>query len=66
MMRTLLAVAAIQGWTIVQMDVSNAFLNRDLDEIVYMRFPQGYSGMGSQITAASISAVSWSTGEWVC
>lgn len=64
--RTLLAVAAIQGWTTVQMDVSNAFLNGDLDEIVYMRFSQGYTGMGSRITAESVSAVTWSTGGWVC
>ncbi|XP_074328035.1 putative mitochondrial protein AtMg00820 [Apium graveolens] len=38
--RTLLAVAAIQKWEMVQMDVSNAYLINDLDEHVNMKFPK--------------------------
>ncbi|KAL8089292.1 hypothetical protein AgCh_038913 [Apium graveolens] len=51
--RALFAVTAIQNWHTLQMDVSNAFLNRDLDEHVYMKVPPGYTGFGSRISASS-------------
>ena len=40
--KLLLALAAIQGWSMSQMDVSNAFLHSDLDEEIFMSLPQGY------------------------
>ena len=41
--KLLLSLAAINGWSLNQMDVSNAFLHGDLDEEIYMRLPQGYT-----------------------
>ena len=39
--RTILAIATALGWEIDQMDVVTAFLNGDLDEIIYMEIPEG-------------------------
>ncbi|PHT99700.1 hypothetical protein BC332_29488 [Capsicum chinense] len=39
--RTIIAIAASQNWTLHQMDVKNAFLHGDLKEDIYMKPPPG-------------------------
>lgn len=41
-MKSVIALAAIQKWHLHQLDISNAFLNGDLTEEVYMTLPLGY------------------------
>lgn len=41
--KLILSLAACFGWTLTQMDVTNAFLHGDLDKEFYMSLPLGYT-----------------------
>lgn len=46
--RTILALAAIKGWNVFQLDVKSAFLHGELSEVVYVDQPQGYQKKGEE------------------
>nr|XP_016436402.1 PREDICTED: uncharacterized protein LOC107762549 [Nicotiana tabacum] len=46
--RTILSIAVVQHWNIHQMDVSNAFLQGELHDEIYMDLPQGFVSQGEQ------------------
>ncbi|CAA7021352.1 unnamed protein product [Microthlaspi erraticum] len=41
--KMILALAAKKGWILHQLDISNAFLNGDITEEIYMDLPPGYA-----------------------
>ncbi|KAG8483501.1 hypothetical protein CXB51_023279 [Gossypium anomalum] len=47
--RTILALAASLNWSLCQMDVSNAFLQGDLHEEVFMVLPEGFRSQGEHM-----------------
>lgn len=46
--RIILAFAALHDWEIEAMDVKTAYLNGDLDEVIYMRQPEGFIVKGKE------------------
>ena len=46
--RTILALAALENWTVESLDVMTAFLYGNLDEEIYMEQPPGYAIKGQE------------------
>jgi hypothetical protein len=46
--RLLIALAAHEGWSINHMDVKSAFLNDELEEVVYIMQPPGFEVKGEE------------------
>lgn len=42
LIRCILSFAAIHGWTLIHLDINNAFIYGELDEKIYMKAPHGY------------------------
>lgn len=47
-LRLMIALAARFGWPMVQLDVKSAYLNGELDEVIYMRQPPGTAAPGDE------------------
>nr|VWO95503.1 Uncharacterized protein [Ganoderma boninense] len=47
-LRLMIALAARHGWPMIQLDVKSAYLNGDLDEVIYMRQPPGTAARGEE------------------
>lgn len=45
-LRLIIAIAALNGWEIHQMDAVTAFLNSDLNEVIFVEQPEGYAEAG--------------------
>lgn len=48
LVRVLISVDTNQGWSLLQFDVKNAFLHRDLEEDLYMVISPGFQMSGAK------------------
>ncbi|KAE8701666.1 hypothetical protein F3Y22_tig00110528pilonHSYRG00347 [Hibiscus syriacus] len=65
--RTVLALASLQHWSLFQMDVYNSFLQGNLLEEVYMQLPQGFYSQGENMVCRlqkSIYGLKQASRQW--
>ena len=46
--RALIALAAKKKWMIHHLDVKSAFLNGEIEEVIYLQQPEGFSSKGKE------------------
>ena len=46
--RTMIALATKRNWKLHQLDINNVFLHGHLEEEVYLKIPNGYTGLHTQ------------------
>ena len=55
--KILLSLAAVHDWEIFQLDFENAFVHADLEELVYIHIPQGYTLKDSSLVNPALRLV---------
>lgn len=67
--KVLLSIASVQGWSLLQLDINNAFLNGDLFEEVYMSLSLAYAKSQSNHVCKlhkSLYGLRQASRKWFC
>ncbi|PIL24887.1 transcription factor [Ganoderma sinense ZZ0214-1] len=69
-LRLMIALAARFGWPMIQLDVKSAYLNGELDEVIYMRQPPGTAAHGEEhlvcLLKKSLYGLKQAGRSWYC